>query len=84
VDKDDLVGVPPGSFTINKLLFGCVHTFCVKDGFDYGCGAYACAYSYPSSLEQIYGKSPITLGVFLRVRPSRMKMDSMTMDKMKM
>lgn len=83
VDKDGLIGVPTGSYMINKLLFGCVHTFCVKNGFDYGWGAYAGAYSYPSSLEPFYGKSPITLGVFLRVRPSRIKMDSVTMEKVK-
>ncbi|AIE83798.1 hypothetical protein [Fimbriimonas ginsengisoli] len=73
VDKDELVGVPPGSYNINKLIFGGVHNVASRNGFDIGIGAYAGLYSFPSSLEPFYGKNPVTLGVFLRVRPSRMK-----------
>jgi len=72
VDKDELYNVPPGNYTINKLLFGDLHNFYSKDQLDYGLGAYAGVYSYPSSLNPFYGKSPLTLGVFFRVRPSKM------------
>lgn len=73
VDKDDLANVPPGTYTINKLLFGDVHNFYSKDQLDYGFGAYAGVYSFPSSLNAFYGKSPLTLGIFLRIRPSQMR-----------
>lgn len=72
VDKDELYNVPTGNYTINKLLFGDVHNFYSKDQLDYGLGAYAGVYSFPSSLDPFYGKSPFTFGVFLRVRPSKM------------
>lgn len=71
VDKDELVNVPPGTYTINKLLFGDVHNFGSKDQLDFGLGAYAGVYSFPSSLEASYGKSPLTFGIFLRIRPSK-------------
>ena len=73
VDKDELVDVPPGNYTINKLLFGDVHNFCTKDQVDYGAGAYVGVYSFPSSLNAFYGKSPLTFGIFLRIRPSQMR-----------
>ncbi len=75
VNKDELVGVPVGAYKINKFLFGGMHNLASRDGFDYGVGAYAGVYSFPSSLDAFYGKNPVTLGVFLRVRPSRMSHD---------
>ena len=57
---------------VNKLLFGDVHNFMTKDGIDYGLGAYAGVYSFPASLNAFYGKNPITLGIFLRLRASKM------------
>ena len=72
VDKDELVGVPVGTYTINKLLFGDVHNFASPHGMDIGLGAYIGLYSFPSSLKPYYGSNPVTWGVFLRVRPSRM------------
>lgn len=71
VDKAELVEVPPGNYTINKLLVGDVHNFYSKNQFDYGLGAYVGLYSFPSSLNAFYGKSPITFGLFLRIRPSK-------------
>ena len=71
VDKDELVNVPTGSYAINKLLFGFVHNFYSKDQIDYGLGAYAGVYSFPRSLNAYYGDSPVTFGVFLRIRPSQ-------------
>ena len=72
VDKDELVGVPAGSYTINKFLFGDVHNFQKRSGYEYGLGAYAGLYSFPSALKPFYGSKPVTWGVFLRVRPGKM------------
>ena len=72
VDKDELVGVPAGSYTINKLLLGDVHNFTVTNDFEYGLGAYVGLYSFPKALDSFYGSHPTTWGVFLRIRPTKM------------
>ena len=72
VDKPDLIDVPVGNYAIHKLLVGAVHNFYSKDRLEYGLGAYAGVYSFPSSLNAFYGKNPITFGVFLRIRPGKM------------
>lgn len=72
VEKDELIGVPAGTYTINKLLFGGVRNVYAEQGFDLGIGAYAGIYSFPASLDPFYGKSPFTYGFFVRLRPSRM------------
>lgn len=72
VDKNELVGVPAGSYKVNKVLFGGIKNLTSQRGFDVGLGAYAGVYAFPSSLDPFYGKNPVTLGIFLRVRPSRM------------
>lgn len=72
VEKDELVGVPEGSYTINKLVLGATRDFAHRGGFDLGVGGYVGLYAFPSSLEPFYGKNPISLGVYLRIRPSRM------------
>ena len=71
VDKPELVDVPAGNYTINKLVFGDVHNFYTNGQFDYGLGAYVGVYSFPISLNAFYGKSPVTFGVFFRIRPSK-------------
>ena len=72
VDKDELVGVPAGSYTVNKLLIGDVRNIASRDGFDYGVGGYFGFYKFPSALDSFYGSHPVTWGLFLRVRPSKM------------
>ena len=73
VDKTgELVNVPPGNYTINKLLFGDVHTLLSRDRLNYGLGIYAGVYSFPGSLNPYYGRNPLTLGIYLRIRPSKM------------
>ncbi len=72
VDKDELVGVPAGTYTVNKMLLGDVRNVASKGGFDYGIGGYFGLYSFPSSLDAFYGSNPATWGLFLRVRPSKM------------
>jgi hypothetical protein len=74
VDKDELVGVPAGTYTINKLTFGATRDFAHPGGFDVGVGGFVGLYSFPSSLEPFYGRNPVSVGVFLRIRPSQMKM----------
>ena len=72
VAKDELVGVPDGTYKINKFLLGGVREVSHFDGLDLGLGAYVGFYSFPSSLEPFYGSNPITAGVFFRLRPGRM------------
>ncbi len=72
VDETEIADVPTGTYTVNKLVVGDVHNFASNDGLDYGVGAYAGVYSYPSSLKPFYGNSPLTLGIFIRVRPAKM------------
>jgi hypothetical protein len=72
VNKDELVDVPPGIYRVNKFSIGGVRNFLVRDGFEYGLGAYLDFYSFPSSLDSFYGRNPVSIGVFLRVRPTKM------------
>jgi hypothetical protein len=72
VEKDELVDVPGGKYKINKFTFGGIKNLGVKDGFEYGIGAFVGLYAFPSSLNSFYGKNPISLGLFLRIRPARM------------
>ena len=72
VEKDELQNAPPGNYAIGKFVFGDVHTLSRKNGLDLGLGAYAGLYTFPTSLDPTYGKSPLTLGIFLRLRPSKM------------
>jgi hypothetical protein len=72
VEKDELIGVPSGNYMINKFLFGAVQNFAKREGLELGVGAYAGLYVFPNSLNPYYGHNPVTLGVFLRLRPQRM------------
>ena len=72
VDKDELVGVPAGSYKVNKALLGVTHDIAKRDGFDYGIGAYIGVYGFPKTLKPFYGSHPTTFGLFLRIRPSKM------------
>ncbi|MBC8065819.1 MAG: hypothetical protein H7Y17_13385, partial [Chlorobia bacterium] len=56
----------------SKFTLGGVKNFAVRDGFEYGLGAFIGLYSFPSSLDSFYGKNPVTFGLFFRIRPSRM------------
>ena len=75
VMKDELEGVPPGSHMVNKFLIGGVRDIARRDGFDIGFGAYAGFHIFPDALEPFYGKNPVSVGVFVRIRPSRMEHD---------
>lgn len=72
-DKDELPGVPAGSYRVHKLLLGGLRSLAVRDQLDYAVGAYLGFYAFPASLEPYYGRHPVTMGVFLRVRPVNMR-----------
>jgi len=73
VMKDELGGVPDGNYMVNKFLVGATRDVAKWEGLDVGVGAYAGFYSFPSSLKADYGSNPLTLGLFLRIRPGRME-----------
>ncbi len=77
VEKDELVGVPMGSYAIHKLTFGGVRKIAERDGMEVGVGGFIGLSSFPSSLQPAYGKNPVSFGVFLRIRPSRMSRGAM-------
>ncbi|CAN5467030.1 hypothetical protein BH11ARM2_BH11ARM2_33100 [soil metagenome] len=79
VAKDELVNVPPGSYRIDKLTFGTTRDIAHRGGFDFGIGGYLGLYAFPSSLEPFYGKNPVSFGIYLRIRPSRMGSGEMRM-----
>lgn len=79
VEKDELVDVPPGTYTVNKWVLGGVRNIASRSGFDVGVGAFFGLYSFPSSLQPYYGRSPVSVGIFIRVRPSRMQLSGMQM-----
>jgi YtkA-like protein len=72
VDEDELTGIPAGNYRVNKVLFGAVRNFARPGGYELGLGAYMGLYSFPASLDPFYGRSPVSLGVFLRLRTGRM------------
>lgn len=79
VEKDELVAVPAGTHTIGKLTFGATHDFASSRGFDFGVGGFIGLHSVPTALQPFYGRSPVSFGVFVRIRPSQMK-HAMKMD----
>lgn len=72
VDKDELLGVPAGSYRIDKLALGASHNFYHRDGFEYALAGQMSFYSFPDSLRPFYGNHPVSFGIFLRVRPEAM------------
>jgi len=75
VQKDELAGVPEGIYTVNKWTLGATRDFAHPSGFDVGLGGYVGLYAFPSALQPFYGKTPVSLGVYLRIRPGRMNHD---------
>jgi hypothetical protein len=71
VDKDELIGLPDGTYNVNKFLVGLVRDVASPGGSELGLGGYAGVYAFPQSVETYYGR-PLTLGVFLRIRPKKM------------
>jgi hypothetical protein len=72
VDKDELVGVPAGTYNIGKLTLGGSHNIAKRDGLEFAIAGSVSFYRMPKSLEPFYGNNPVSVGIFLRVRPQRM------------
>lgn len=71
-------------YGINALSIGYIRDLKHGRGLDIGLGAQATISDGPSGLDSYYGSGPHTgFQVFLRLRPSRMKMDSENMGGMR-
>ena len=73
VAKDELIGVPDGVYRIGKFTVGGVPNLVTDRGYELGLGAYAGVSFVPSALRPFYGDAPVTAGIFLRLRPGRMR-----------
>ena len=71
VDKDELFADSPvhPAFRIGAYTFGGVRDFIHNNYGQIGLGADVTVYSKPAVLEGVYGKSPVSFHVFLRLRP---------------
>lgn len=58
----------PGIARIGALTLGYLRDFVLTPAFRVGAGADLTAYTFPSGLRAVYGDSPISAHVFLRVR----------------
>jgi len=71
VDKDELFpqAATHPSFRIGEYTFGGVRDLVHSERWQLGLGADVTFYSKPVALDPIYGDSPVSFHVFLRVRP---------------
>ena len=71
VDKDELFpqALTHPSFRIGEYTFGGVRDLVHNQHWQVGLGADVTFYSKPAVLDPIYGDSPVSFHVFLRVRP---------------
>ena len=58
----------PDIARIGALTLGYLHDFVLARALRVGAGADVTAYSFPSGLERVYGRSPVSYHVFLRIR----------------
>jgi hypothetical protein len=75
VDKDELfpnLQVQP-SYRIGAYTFGGVRDLVQNHRWQLGLGADVTFYSKPAALDPVYGESPVSFHVFLRVRPGLME-----------
>ncbi|HEX8162670.1 MAG TPA: hypothetical protein VF538_12435 [Pyrinomonadaceae bacterium] len=85
VDKDELLreedrallGIADhhAAFRVGAYTFGYVRDVYESDDWSVGLGGDLTFYSKPEALDQIYGCSPTSYKLFLRVRPGRMRME---------
>jgi len=88
VDKDELLrdedrallGITEDhpSFRIGAYTFGGSREVWNTDKVSFALGSDVTFYSKPSTLDAIYGQRPVSWKLFFRIRPGRMKMESMT------
>ena len=65
------------SFRIGAYTFGGSREVWNTDGVSFALGSEVTFYSKPSALDAIYVRRPVSWKLFFRIRPGRMKMDSM-------
>jgi hypothetical protein len=85
VDKNDLLrdadrvrlGITDhhASFRIGAYTFGGLRELWTSEKFSLGIGGDLTFYSIPAVLDPIYGSSPKSFKLFLRLRPAKMKME---------
>ncbi len=64
------------SFRIGAYTFGGLRDVWNTDKLSLGIGSDVTFYSTPAVLDRIYGNSPVSWRLFLRLRPSKMSMTS--------
>ena len=71
VDKDELFpqAATHPSYHIGAYTFGGVRDLVQNQHWQVGLGADVAFYSKPAALDPVYGDSPVSFHVFLRVRP---------------
>lgn len=70
--KNELVGVPSGTYRVQKLSVGGVHNLKQDTNSQQGVGASLDFYSYPTALKPYYGSAPVSVNLFYRLRFGRM------------
>ncbi len=60
-------------FEIGQFTLGAVHDFTPNRTYQMGIGASVTFSAFPASLEPIYGSSPVSYWLFLRIRPAPMR-----------
>jgi hypothetical protein len=78
VEKDELFRQPDPraeqKFSVNAFSLGYARDIGRGEGFETALGAMATVYTKPDALDPVYGRSPVSVQVFLRIRPRRMPM----------
>jgi mono/diheme cytochrome c family protein len=62
-------------FKVNAFSLGYARDIGRSRGFETALGAMATVSAKPDALDRVYGKSPVSVQVFLRIRPRRMSME---------
>jgi hypothetical protein len=75
VDKDELFpeAATHPSYRIGAYTFGGVRDFVHNQHWQVGLGGDVTFYSKPAALDQYYGDNPVSLHVFIRIRPGLMQ-----------
>ncbi len=74
VDKDELrATVPNRSFRIGAFTLGGTRDVVQASRWQLGLGAGVTFYRKPAALDAVYGRDPVSLQVFVRVRPGEMR-----------
>jgi hypothetical protein len=78
VDKDELFPQAPAqpSYRIGAYTFGGVRDLVQNSSWQMGLGADVTFYSKPAALDAVYGNTPVSFQVFLRLRPGKQAVHS--------